>query len=63
MCRIIKNSHGYQLKNQKIFLPTESPCAVRSQWKLIIWSSQWKLIMWSSIIKVSLESPKFLKRI
>ena len=54
MCLIIKNSHGYQLKNQKILLPTQSPCAACSQGKLIIQSSP---------MKVSLESPKFLERI
>ena len=54
ICGIIKNSHGHQLKNQKILLPTESPCATCSQGKLIIRPSP---------MKVSFESPKFLERI
>jgi hypothetical protein len=27
MCRIIENSHGHSLKNQKILLPSDYPCA------------------------------------
>ena len=54
MRRIIKNSHEHQLENQKILLPTESPCAACSQSKLIIQPSP---------MKVSLASFKFLERI
>ena len=54
MYRIIRNSHGHQLKNQKILLPTKSPFATCSQRKLIIWPSP---------MKVNLESPKFPERI
>ena len=33
---IIKHSHRHPLKNQKIFLPNEYPCATCSQGKLIV---------------------------
>ena len=54
MRRIIEHSHGHLLKNQKIILPNEYPCAICSQAKLIV-----RL----SFSKVTFESPIFLKRI
>jgi hypothetical protein len=54
MCRIIENSHGHPLKNQKILLPSDYPCAACSQGKLIIKPSPSKVIV---------ESPSFLQRI
>jgi hypothetical protein len=35
MQRSIENSHKHPLKNMKILLPSENPCAVCSQGKLI----------------------------
>ena len=43
MRRIIKNSSGHSLKNQKIFLSNEFSCAACSQGKLIIRSSPTKI--------------------
>jgi hypothetical protein len=54
MRRIIENSHGHPLKNQKILLPSDYPCSACSQSKLIIKSSS---------LKISIESPSFLERI
>jgi hypothetical protein len=54
MRRIIENSHGHPLKNQKILLPSDYPCAACSQGKLVIKSSPSKVIV---------ESPSFLQRI
>jgi hypothetical protein len=54
MRRIIENSHGHPLKNQKILLPSDYPCAACSQGKLIIKPSPSKVIV---------ESPSFLQRI
>jgi hypothetical protein len=53
-CRIIENSHRHPLKNQKILLQSDYPCAACSQCKLVIKSSHSKVI---------LESPSFLQRI
>jgi hypothetical protein len=52
--RIIENSHGHPLKNQKILLPSDYPCDACSQGKLVIKSSPSKVIV---------ESPSFLQRI
>ena len=54
MWRIIEHSLGHPLKNQKILLPNEYPCAA---------CSQGKLITRPSISKVTFESLIFLKRI
>jgi len=54
ICRIIENSHGHPLKNQKILLSSDYPCAACSQGKLVIKSSPSKVIV---------ESPSFLQRI
>ena len=54
MCRIIENSHGHPLKNQKILLPSDYTCSACSQGKLIIKPSP---------LKISIESPSFLERI
>jgi hypothetical protein len=54
MRRIIENSYGYPLKNQKILLPSDYPCAACSQGKLVIKPSPSKVIV---------ESPSFLQRI
>jgi hypothetical protein len=54
MRRIIENSHGYPLKNQKILLLSDYPCAACSQGKLVIKPSPSKVIV---------ESPSFLQRI
>jgi len=54
MRRIIENSHGHQLKNQKILLSNEFSCAA---------CSQGKLIMRPSPVKIGNESPGFLERI
>jgi hypothetical protein len=54
MCRIIENSHGHPLKNQKILLPSNYPYATCSQSKLVIKPSSSKVIV---------ESPSFLQRI
>ena len=54
MRRIIENSQGHELKNQKILLSHEYPCVACSQGKLIIRSSY---------AKVKFESPIFLERV
>ena len=54
MRKIIENSHGHPLKNQKIFQSNEFSCAACSQGKLIIRPS---------LAKIGTESPKFLERI
>jgi hypothetical protein len=54
MRRIIENSHGHPLKNQKILLPSDYPFAVCSQGKLVVKPSPSKVIV---------ESPSFLQRI
>jgi hypothetical protein len=54
MRRIIKNSHGHPLKNQKILLPSEYLYATCSQGKLVIKPSPSKVIV---------ESPFFSQRI
>ena len=54
MRRIIENSHGHPLKNQKILLSHENLCTACSQGKLVIKSSH---------SKVGFESPSFLQRI
>ena len=54
MRRIIENSHGHPLKNQKIFQSNEFSCTVRSQGKLIIRPSP---------VKIGIESPTFLEQI
>jgi hypothetical protein len=54
MHRIIKNSHGHPLKNQKILLQSDYPCSACSQGKLIIKSSP---------LKIAIESPSCLERI
>jgi hypothetical protein len=40
MRRIIENSHGHPLENQKILLLSDYPCATCSQGKLVIKPSQ-----------------------
>ena len=54
MRRIIENSQGHELKNQKILLSHEYPCVACSQGKLIVRPSH---------TKVKFESPIFLERI
>ena len=54
MQRIIENSYRYPLKNQKILLSKDFPCAACFQGKLIIRPSP---------MKVNIESPAFLERI
>ena len=54
MRRIIENSQGHELKNQKILLSHEYPCVVCSHGKLIVGPSH---------IKVKFESPIFLERV
>jgi transposase InsO family protein len=54
MRRIVENSHGHSLKNLKILLPSDNPCAA---------CSQGKLITRPSTTKVNFESPSFLERI
>ena len=54
MRRIIENTHGHPLKNPKILLPSENPCAACSQGKLITKPSP---------SKVLIESPYFFERI
>ena len=54
MRRIIENSHGHSLKNQKIILSSDYPCTGCSQGKLIIRSSHTKVLV---------ESPTFLEQI
>ena len=52
MRRIIENSHGHPLKNQKILLSSDYPCTVCSQGKLIVRPSHTKVLV---------ESPTFLE--
>ena len=54
MRRIIENSHGHPLKNQKILLSSDYPCIACSQGKLIVRPSHTKVLV---------ESPTFLERI
>ena len=54
MRRIIKNSHVHPLKNHKILLPNDYPCAAYSQGKLVIKSFPSKVIV---------KSSSFLQRI
>ena len=54
MCRIINNSFGHPLKNQKILMPNYYNCVACSQGKLIIKPS---------FTNVEYESPAFLERI
>ncbi|KAL0533327.1 hypothetical protein IC582_030143 [Cucumis melo] len=54
MRRIIENSYGHPLKNQKIFQSNELSCIACSQGKLMIRPS---------LAKVGVESPTFLERI
>jgi hypothetical protein len=54
MRRIIENSHGHPLKNQKILSPSDYPCSACSKGKLIIRPS---------LSKIDVESPPFLERI
>ncbi|XP_038984372.1 uncharacterized protein LOC120111397 [Phoenix dactylifera] len=54
MRRIIENSLGHPLKNQKILLPSDYLCSACSQGKLIVRPSPSKLVV---------ESPSFLQRI
>ncbi|KAK1570985.1 hypothetical protein Q3G72_010194 [Acer saccharum] len=54
MRKIIENSHGHPLKNQKILLSYENLCTACSQGKLVIKPSH---------SKVDFESPSFLQRI
>ena len=54
MRRIIENSHGHPLKNQKILLSSDYPCTACSQEKLIVRPCH---------TKVLIESPTFLERI
>jgi hypothetical protein len=54
MHRILENSIGHSLKNQKIFQSSEFTCAA---------CSVGKFITQPSIVKVGTESPVFLERI
>ena len=54
MRRIIENSQGHELKNQKILLSYEYPCVACSQGKLIVRPSH---------TKVKFESPIYLERV
>ena len=54
MHRIIENSHGHPLKNQKILLPSDYPCSACSQGKLITKLSHSKIVV---------KCPSFLERI
>ena len=54
MRRIIENSHGNSLKDQRILMPNEFNCVTCSQGKLITKPSQ---------MKVGVESLGFLERI
>ena len=54
MRRIIENSQGHELKNQKILLSHEYLCVACSQGKLIVRLSH---------TKVKFESPIFLERV
>ena len=48
MSRIIENSHGHPLKNQKILLSSDYPCTACSQRKLIVRPSHTKVLVESS---------------
>ena len=52
MCRIIENSHGHPLMNQKILSPSDYTCSACSQGKLIVRPS---------LSKIVFESPYFLE--
>lgn len=52
MCRIIENSHGHPLMNQKILSPSDHTCSACSQGKLIVRPS---------LSKIVFESPSFLE--
>ena len=52
MRRIIENSHGHPLKNQKILLPSDYPCNACFQGKLITKPSHSKIVV---------ECPSFLE--
>ena len=54
MRRIIENSNGHPLKNQKILLSSDYPCSTCSQGKLITKPSHSKIVV---------ECPSFLARI
>ncbi|CAL2237733.1 unnamed protein product [Prunus armeniaca] len=54
MRRIIENSHGHPLKNQRILLSSDCPCQTCSQGKLVIKPSP---------LKIASESLTFLQRI
>ena len=54
MRRIIENSHGHPLKNQKILLSSDYPCSACSQGKLITKPSHSRIVV---------ECPSFLERI
>ena len=54
MRRIIENSHGHSLKNQKVLKAKKFSCIACFQGKLIIRPST---------VKVGIESPTFLERI
>ena len=54
MRRIIENSHGHPLKNQKILLPSDYPYSACFQGKLITKPSH---------SKIAVECPSFLERI
>ena len=54
MRRIIENSHGHPLNNQKILLSSDYPCTAYSQGKLIVRQYHTKVLV---------ESPTFLERI
>ena len=54
MRRIIENSHGHPLMNQKILLSSDYPCTACSQGKLIVKPSHTKVLV---------ESLTFLERI
>ena len=54
MRRIIENSQGHPLKNQKILLSSDYPCTTCSQGKLIVRPSHTKVLV---------KSPTFFKRI
>ena len=54
MRRIIENSHGHPLTNQKILLSNDYPCCACSQGKLITKPSHSKIFV---------ECPYFLERI
>ena len=58
MRRIVENSHGHPLKNQKIILSSDYPCTACSQGKLIV-----IFLVRPSHTKVLVESLTFLERI